>query len=601
MAVETRDSTFDLVPTRLAVQAMRDNGYKNSAYAVAELIDNSIQAGATSVELLCRESEEVVTQRLRRRITSIGILDNGSGMDAATLRIALQFGNGTRLDDRSGIGRFGMGLPSASISQCRKVEVWSWRNGVGSALFTEIDLAAVEGGRVTEVPEPVARTVPEYWLEAANLIGPTGTLVVWSHLDRVLWRTAKALFTNSEFLIGRMYRRFLASGAVSIRMASFLESGSGEFAIDRLARANDPGYLLTPSSTPGRFETEPLFQTDGDDWEIKRTIEFMGKQHEVVVRFSYAKSEPRSVQNAGSTDYGRHAEKNIGVSIVRAGRELDLDKGLVISYDPVERWWGVEVEFPPELDELFGVTNNKQSARHFSDIAAEWRRNGGNFSQEEQAEMFEEEDPQLPLIEIVSLIDRRLRNLRKLLTLQTKGTRKRERHDPDSAEAVATENTRARQADGHQGVSDAGEQADPDERKGQLADELESVGFSSSDATSLAARTIDAGLKYTFAEADLEGQAFFTVKPVAGEIVIKVNINHPAYGNLVEVLDQEADENVSPDDLRARLNKASKGLKLLLMAWARFEDEQPTDGRRMQLQDFRTDWGRVAYQFLQDD
>jgi len=38
---------------------------------------------------------------------------------------------------------------------------------------------------------------------------------------------------------------------------------------------------------------------------------------------------------------------------VRAGRELDLDQAWVIKYDPVERWWGVEVEFPPALDEQF--------------------------------------------------------------------------------------------------------------------------------------------------------------------------------------------------------------------------------------------------------
>ena len=49
---------FDFVPTALAVNAMRDNGYKNAAYAIAELIDNSIQAGAKLVELLCVESEE---------------------------------------------------------------------------------------------------------------------------------------------------------------------------------------------------------------------------------------------------------------------------------------------------------------------------------------------------------------------------------------------------------------------------------------------------------------------------------------------------------------------------------------------------------------
>lgn len=48
-------ASYDLVPTHLAVQAMRDNGYRNTAYAIAELIDNSIQAGATRVELLCRK------------------------------------------------------------------------------------------------------------------------------------------------------------------------------------------------------------------------------------------------------------------------------------------------------------------------------------------------------------------------------------------------------------------------------------------------------------------------------------------------------------------------------------------------------------------
>ena len=54
---------FDLVPTALAVEAMRDNGYKNAAYAAAELIDNSLQAGATAVELLVREEVQMFENR----------------------------------------------------------------------------------------------------------------------------------------------------------------------------------------------------------------------------------------------------------------------------------------------------------------------------------------------------------------------------------------------------------------------------------------------------------------------------------------------------------------------------------------------------------
>ena len=40
----------DIVPAHLAVQAMRDNGYKNAAYAIAELMDNAIQAGASNIQ-----------------------------------------------------------------------------------------------------------------------------------------------------------------------------------------------------------------------------------------------------------------------------------------------------------------------------------------------------------------------------------------------------------------------------------------------------------------------------------------------------------------------------------------------------------------------
>src|SRR3954447_26160296 len=111
-------ASYDIVPTSLAVRAMRDNGYKNAAYAVAELRDNSLQAEATVVELLCADQEVLVDQRTRRRLNYVAVLDNGTGMDIETLQIALQFGNGSRLEEgkKKGMGRFGMGLPSASIS-----------------------------------------------------------------------------------------------------------------------------------------------------------------------------------------------------------------------------------------------------------------------------------------------------------------------------------------------------------------------------------------------------------------------------------------------------------------------------------------------------
>ena len=97
-------------PPELAVRAMRDSGYRNTAYALAELIDNSVQAKASSVDVVCLEEYELINERERRRMSAIGVLDNGEGMTPDVLGLALQFGNGTHLTDRSGIGRFGMGF-----------------------------------------------------------------------------------------------------------------------------------------------------------------------------------------------------------------------------------------------------------------------------------------------------------------------------------------------------------------------------------------------------------------------------------------------------------------------------------------------------------
>ena len=56
------------------------------------------------------------------------------------LTMALEFGNGMRLADRSGIGRFGMGLPNASISQCRRVDIWTWQAGPDNAVHSYLDV-----------------------------------------------------------------------------------------------------------------------------------------------------------------------------------------------------------------------------------------------------------------------------------------------------------------------------------------------------------------------------------------------------------------------------------------------------------------------------
>ena len=321
----------DIVPAYLAVEAMRDSGYKNTAHAVAELMDNAIQAQATVVELLCGERFIEINHRRRSRIHQLSVLDNGTGMNEQVLRMALQFGNGQYLSrsERTGMGRFGMGLPNSSISQCSRVEVWTWQNGVDSAIYSYLDIEAIRKGEMLEVPEPVEKSVPNVWKAAASGFGKTGTLVVWSEIDRSLWRTAGAIIKNSEFLVGRMYRKFIVEDGVTIKLVSFDWDSPEDSKQVQTALANDPGYMMAKTSCPAPYDKTPMFEGYGN-YEVQFNIEYRGEEHKVDVRFSYAKEEARKGDNAGKTPHGKHAAKNVGVSIVRAKRELDMDQSCVI-------------------------------------------------------------------------------------------------------------------------------------------------------------------------------------------------------------------------------------------------------------------------------
>ncbi|MDX2076630.1 MAG: ATP-binding protein [bacterium] len=604
-------TNHDIVPTHLVVKAMRDNGYKNAAYAIAELMDNSIQAGATRVELLCAEKTELAKQRQRTRIHQIALLDNGCGMTPETLLMALQFGNGTRLapEQQTGIGRFGMGLPNSSISQARRVEVWSWQNGVENAFYTYLDIDEIERSELRYVPIPEHKQIPEIWLREGKSFEKTGTLVVWSNLDRCQWRTAQTIIANSEMLIGRMYRFFLAEGKVTIRSHGFdinQKKLASDMSEERIALPNDPLYLMANTSCPEPFNNNPMFQQWGDVFEYK--IHYNGDAHSVYLRFAYAKEEARQKDNAGNLLYGKHAANNVGVSIVRADRELDLDAGWIINYDPTERWWGAEIHFPPALDEIFGVTNNKQSARYFSEMAKMdievLIKDYGDSYVNMVEQMNADEDPRIPLIEIAKKIKQNISTMREHLKNQTVGlrTKKRYGNDDQSTAQKATEVTKKRIDDGYKGESDKQEETQtPEKRVEEIKLELVEQGKLESVAQELAAQTVGRGLKYQITQSYMSGSpAFFDVKSRGGAVMITLNINHPAYNHLIEVLEQDP-SGINEDELRERLDKARQGLELLLMSWARYEDEEPMGNRRDRVQQARWDWGRYARQFLGDD
>lgn len=594
---EVEDAPF--IPADLAIQAMRDSGYKNTAYALAELVDNSVQAEADNCEIICLEEWRLVGERSRKRLSQIAVLDDGNGMDAVVLRKSLQFGNGTRLNDRSGIGRFGMGLPNASISQAGRVDVWSWQNGPDNALHTYLDVQEIRERKRKDVPVPEPRPVPAEWRERAREIGTSGTLVLWSRLgaDRMTWKGAKATLRNTGWLLGRIHRRFVGAGTLSIRMLGG-EQGSLE---ESFVQVNDPMYLTPAPHLPAPFNSEPMFEHLYDvdvDVEVEG-----GAVHKVSTRYSRAKQSTIDLAGnsaRGDTAYGKDAADNIGVSVMRAGRELMLDRSWTIQYDPRDRWWGCEVEFPAELDEIFGVTNNKQAATVFNELSGlEWKdlADPGEQLNDVVRRLKEEGDPKGVLLKLSETIKENLRAIRDQIRDQGKGTRtKGKRHE--AGDPTEETNERWKKRDETNPIPDGGGEPTTQDVEG-IKEDLDDGGKPQEEAKELVARVVSGELAVLFLDKELGGSSeLFTVVPRGPATEVVFNRRHPAFQIIFDTISADEDlSSLSSAELEERLLKAGRAVQVLFGAWARMEREDPQHSRGYER--VRENWGKIARDFLE--
>ena len=599
----------EILPVRLAITAMRDSGYKNTAYALAELIDNAIQAKASVVEVLCVERREFVSQRQRRRLYKIAVLDNGSGMDEDTLQMALQFGNGTRLDDRTGIGRFGIGLPNASISQARRIDIWSWQNGPDNAIHSYIDLNKIESEGMRDVPRPKHDPAPDAWRNISNDIGKSGTLIVWEDIDlgRLTWKSAKATLDNIERIVGRVYRRFIMDESVVIRLVAMEHDSSDEPSYDKKAVFDDPLYLTASPAMPQPFNHQPMFESVFDE---EHEIVHNDEMHKVVVRYSIASRDTiteAGTQYRGSTKYGNHARGNIGVSVMRAGREIMLDQGWCIGYDPRERWWGCEVEFPPALDEIFGVTNNKQAATHFSELAVieseQFYEEGEEFL-DMVNRLREEGDPRGHLLKLVDSIKRNLKQIRDAIKAQgapSRSTSQSRHAKADPATDRADKGWKEREKE--HPIEEANMPATEDDLEEIRTDLEKNKKYSEIDAANIVSLIRDADLRILFLEADFTNPyELFNVEMKGTVTEITFNRKHRAFDDIfgtITTVDENVDE-FTKEEVLDRLIRAVNSSKIIFAAWARYEREAGIS-KLQELQKIRFDWGQMAGKFLQPD
>ena len=636
MAVNEREAqpSFSIIDSRMTVKAMRDSGYKSTTHALAELIDNAIESAGTEIEIFGISRRDSRTGRFT--LNELAVLDNGEGMDAETHRGSLRYGHGTRRD-RRGIGRFGLGLPNSSMSQAKRVDVWSWQSGVTNALRTWLSIDDVERG-ASEIPEPELQPIPDSYREASRSgFGDSGTLVVWSDLDRVEWKQASTTFKHTETLLGRMYRRFLARSSERLhahdsrgdeigprRTITCIPILDKEGTIEAQetdiveVRPNDPLYLMTGTSCPEQFGPGPMFsELDGSPFAVP--VMYQGQEYEVRVRASYARVHVRDSfapeadwpekwrgRDAGHAPWGKHADQNMGVSLMRAHREIQLDDFWVSGDDPRERWWTVEVDFPTALDEVFGVTNNKQGTMTFQRLARyDWRREalpGEESAGDVRRRMGEEGDHRTHLLDlrkqisqVITAMQSRVRQAR-----QRRG-RRHELDEDQKADAKATAAIKRRMQDGYEGESERAAESgtDTEHREAQVESLVAKHNLDQADALQRIDETIRAGNRVRWIQSSQSSAAFFDVESLPNVIQVALNTSHPVHSYLYDIMHPDVEE-MTEDEVRERLRKAAAAFRVLIYSWARYEEEQ-TERDRRGVRDTRVEWGKYAEEFFDED
>lgn len=225
------------------IESTRAIGYSLEA-AVADIIDNSIAANAKNVDIYFFPVDGAY----------IAILDNGKGMTEEEIDVAMQYGskNPTEERDKKDLGRFGLGLKTASLSQCRCLTVISKQGDNLEGRQWDIDhVTEVGDWSLNVLDEEDIQQIPQF----DELIKhESGTLVVWQKLDRL-----KAGEINFELSLGRkidrvrdhlslVYHRYLAgeSGITKLKLSINGEKikGIDPFLTDKSVQAMDDETLV---------------------------------------------------------------------------------------------------------------------------------------------------------------------------------------------------------------------------------------------------------------------------------------------------------------------------------------------------------------------
>jgi hypothetical protein len=331
------EKTVEIAPSAPAlIESLRGLGYSPET-ALADLIDNSITAGARNVEIDIQWNDGS---------PSAAILDDGRGMDEVRLTEAMRLGGLGPGNEReaSDLGRFGMGMKTASLSQCRRITVITKHGGATHVLALDVDVIAARGW-IALVPA----SLPEHPLVSTLLGRASGTIVLWDRMDELsglMGLQKEPFFLRLEEIrahFGMVFHRFINGDAT--RLSIVLNK--------RTVRAWDPFQIAHPATTEMPSER---IRHAGSSFGIKPYV--------LPHRDRFANdAEYESAGGPGGWGARQGFYVYRGKRLLVAGSWLGLGGVRTWTRDEASRLARILVDLPTELDRDWRIDVRKSQAR----------------------------------------------------------------------------------------------------------------------------------------------------------------------------------------------------------------------------------------------
>lgn len=304
------------------VKALRNLGYDNLS-AINDILDNSLDAEATLIKVFMdskKDSNQII------------IVDNGSGMDEKVLDQALRLGSDVERDIASELGKFGMGLTTASLSLATRIEVLTKTMGADTVYKSIFDIEEVfvKNKFVKFLGEADAQDVAFF---NAFLQEESGTIIRLCNCDKLTNKNTTQFMARLVKEIGRTFREFINAGR--------------EFYVnDRKVEAEDI-FMLDEGGQIYSDEEYEVFYEDDKGKEQKETIRVrLG----ILPDFGPEGNRERRINSATQ-----------GFYIMRNNREIAAGEtiGMYVRHPQYNRFRG-EIHFSAPLDDLMGVNFTKK-------------------------------------------------------------------------------------------------------------------------------------------------------------------------------------------------------------------------------------------------